>query len=80
MLSWLYIVPAHWKNSPLGHIILIQSQPLFDLSPWCYEFSEETTNTNCIVWGVTLSGFEPMIYNTRGEHADHYTTDVIAVV
>jgi hypothetical protein len=48
MLSWIFIVLAHWNNSPwidmsplsdtlfvtpLGHIILIPSQPVFALSP-----------------------------------------------
>ena len=39
-LSWIFIVIAHWNNSPridrhvapLGHIILIPSQPVFALS------------------------------------------------
>ena len=38
-------------------------------------FSDETTNTNFIVFGLTLSGLEPTIYHIRGEHANHYTTD-----
>jgi hypothetical protein len=37
--------------------------------------SGEATNTNFIVLGLTWSGFEPKIYCTRGEHANHYTTD-----
>ena len=39
-LSWIFIVLAYWNNSPasrnvapLGHIILIQSQTVFALSP-----------------------------------------------
>jgi hypothetical protein len=35
----------------------------------------EKTNTNFIVFGLTRSGLEPTIYRTRGEHANHYTTD-----
>ena len=65
---------------PLGHIILIQSQPVFALPPWCYVLNEENAHTNFITLGVTRSGLEPMIYRTQGEHANHYTTDVIAVV
>jgi hypothetical protein len=33
----------------------------------------EATNTNFIVFGLTRSGLEPMIYGTRAEHA-HYIT------
>jgi hypothetical protein len=29
-----------------------------------------------IVFGLTRSGFKPTIYHTRGEHANHYITDV----
>jgi hypothetical protein len=34
-------------------------------------------NTNWIVFGLTRSLFEPTIYRTGGEHADHYTIDVV---
>ena len=37
--------------------------------------SGEATNTNFIVFGLTRSGFEPMIYSTRGKHANHCTND-----
>ena len=39
--------------------------------------SGEATNscTNFIVFGLTRSGLKSTIYNTRGEHANHYTTD-----
>ena len=37
--------------------------------------SKETSNTNSIVFDLTRPGLEPMIYRTRGEHANHYTTD-----
>ena len=39
--------------------------------------NEEATNTNCIVFGLTGPGFELMVYRTRGEHANHYTTDAV---
>ena len=32
MLSWLFIVIAHWKNIPLEHIIPIPSQSIFALT------------------------------------------------
>ena len=38
--------------------------------------SEETTNTNFIVFG--FSSKKPTIYHTRGEHANHYTSDAVA--
>jgi len=37
--------------------------------------SGEATNTNCIVFGLSLSGLELTIYCTRGEQANHYITD-----
>jgi hypothetical protein len=39
--------------------------------------SEEATNINLIVFGLTRSGHEPTIYRTVGEHANHYTTDAV---
>jgi hypothetical protein len=39
----------------------------------------EATNTNLIVFGLTLQGRELMIYGTltRGEHVNNYITDVV---
>jgi hypothetical protein len=39
--------------------------------------SGEATITNLIVFGMTRPGLEPMIYHTRGEHANHYATDAV---
>ena len=39
--------------------------------------SGETTNANFIVFGLTRSVLGPTIYRTRGEHANHYTTDEV---
>ena len=63
--------------APLRHTILIPNQPVFVLSPQCCVLSGEATNTSFIVFGVTGSGVEPTIYRSRGEHADHYTTDAV---
>jgi hypothetical protein len=41
--------------------------------------SGEATDTNLIVFGFTRSALEPTIYRTRGEHANHYTTDAVDV-
>jgi hypothetical protein len=54
----------------LGHIILI---PVFAIYPYCCILSGEATNTNFIVFDLTQLGLEPMIYRTRGKHANHYT-------
>ena len=42
--------------APLRHIILIQSQPVLALSPYCCVLSREATNTNFIVFSLTQSG------------------------
>ena len=41
--------------------------------------SGEATNTNFIDFCLTRPGFEPTIYRTQGEHANHYTTDAVDV-
>ena len=60
----------------LGHIILIPSQPIFALCPYCCVLSGDATNTNFTVFGLT-PGLEPTIYRTGGEHANHYATDAV---
>jgi hypothetical protein len=39
--------------------------------------SEEATNTNFIVFGLTQPVLEPTIYRTQGEHDNHYATDAV---
>ena len=68
---------ANRHVSPLGHIILIPSQPVFALSTKCGVLSEEATKTNFIVFGLTRPALEPTIYRTRGEHTNHYATDEV---
>ena len=76
MLCWIFIVVAHWNKSmdrhiaPLGHI-LIQSKPVFALSPSYCVLNREATNTNFIVFGLTRYGIKPTIYRTLCEHANH---------
>ena len=62
---------------PLGHIILIPSQPVFALSPSCCMLSGKATNTDFIVVGLTRPGLKSTIYDTLGEHANHYATDAV---
>jgi hypothetical protein len=69
---------ANRHVTPLWHIILIPSQPVFALSPWCCLLSGEETNTNFIVFGLTWTRVEPTIYSTRGEHTNHYATDAVS--
>ena len=40
-------------------------------------YSGEATITNFIVLGLTRTELEPTIYRTRGEHANHYTTNAV---
>ena len=47
--------------APFWHIILIPSRSVFALSPYSF--------------GVTQLVLECMTYQTRGEHANHYTID-----
>ena len=75
--SWLKQRSSDRHVAPLGHIILIPGQPVFALSPECCVLSGEATNTNFLVFGLTLSGLESTIYRTRGGHANHYATDVV---
>ena len=37
----------------------------------------EAEITNCIVFGLTRSGIEPTTCNTRGDHTNHYISDVV---
>ena len=62
--------------TPLGHIILILSQPVFALSPKCCVLGGEATNTNFIVFGLTRLGLEPTIICTW-EYANYYTTNAV---
>ena len=39
--------------------------------------SGEATNTNLTVLGFTRPGVEPMVYHTRDEHANQYTTQKV---
>jgi hypothetical protein len=49
--------------SPLRHIIVIPSRPVLSLSLLCCILSEEATNTNVIVFGMTQSGLKTTMYH-----------------
>jgi hypothetical protein len=78
-------LPHAWKISFQSkikvidvYIILIPGQTVFVISPLCCVLRGEATNTNFIVFGLTLSGLESTIYRPQGEHANHYyTTDAV---
>ena len=63
--------------APLGHIILIPSRPVL-LNAAC--LPEKQHISICIVFGMTRQGLEPTIYRTRGEHSNHYATDVVRII
>ena len=82
-LNWISIVLAHWTNS-LWVDMSFFSDTLFWF--WINQslllllkavYLAEKQQIPIIVFDWTRSGIEPMIYHTRGEHANHYTTDAV---
>ena len=75
-LSWIFIVLAHWNIS-----LRIDMSPHLDtLSRFrAYQYLLFLLNAECLaekqykflVFGLTWSGLEPMIYLTRSEHANY---------
>ena len=66
----------HRHVDPFGHIIFIPNPLGFALTPICCVLSEETANTNFIVFGLNRPGFEPM----WGEHENHNSIDVVYLI
>jgi hypothetical protein len=71
-----------FKLKPLRKVPAFGSHFSLSLLSRCSEFMPlflvgEATNTNFIVFGLTRPGLDPTIYHTRGEHANHYTTDAV---
>ena len=86
-LSWIFIVIAQWNNCPRIEMSLHSDTLFWFRANQSLLFlrnaallSVEAPNTNVIVLGLTRPGLEPMIYRTRGEHANHYTTDAVLLV
>ena len=75
-LSLIIIVKQYWTDTPLGHIILIASQPVFPLIPKCSVLSGEASITNVIA----LQGLELILYRPRGKYTNNYTTDAVSLV
>jgi hypothetical protein len=63
--------------APLGHIIMILSQPVFALSPLYYLLSGEVTHTNLKVFDLIRLQLNIKIYHTQGKDTNHYLTDVV---
>ena len=72
LFSYIFIVLVHWKNSPW-----IDMLPHSDTISWfranqCLLFQLALTEKQ-----LTRLGLEPMIYRTRDEYNNHYTTDEV---
>ena len=74
---------AHWNNSPRVDILLhsdtlfwfrANQSLLFLLNTASFVEKQQIPIS---VFGLTFPGFEPTICRTRGEHANHYTTDAV---
>jgi hypothetical protein len=77
------MVLAHWNNSSQ-----VQMSLHFDTLAWFQtnQYLPLLINAACLVekqqipisiFGWTWLGFEPMVYHTRGKHANYYTTDTV---
>ena len=58
-------------DAPFVHMNVILRKPILVLRPYSCVFSEEKTNTSCIVFDLTRSWLETAIYRDRGDHANH---------
>jgi hypothetical protein len=78
--SWLKQPSVGRHVAPLGHIILIPSQPVFSLASCNSVISREATNSNSIVYGLIWPRLEPTIYRTRGEmySIQHYVIKFVS--
>ena len=52
---------ADRQEISIGNIVLISSQPVFALSPYCCVLSRATTNSNFTFFGVTRSGVDTLL-------------------
>jgi len=69
-LSWIFFnsnsllkqQSAGRHVAPLGHIILIQSQSFFVLTPKWYQLCGEAANTGVVIFGLTRPWLKSTIY------------------
>ena len=78
-LSWIFIVLAHWNNSPR-----IDTSLHSDTLSWFRANQSLLFLLNAAYLAEKLSGLirlglEPMIYHTRSEHANHYTNHAVSL-
>ena len=78
--SWIFIVLAHWNNSPWVNMLL-----LLDTLFWLWT-NQSLLSAVCLaekqqipisVFGLTQIGIKRTIYRTRDEHTNHYTTNAV---
>ena len=77
-LSWVCIKQQKFPDkqvAQLRHIILIQSQSVFDLTPYKYVLFGKAENTNFIIFGLTRLFLDFKIYSIRCTHNNHYNTN-----
>lgn len=83
----LFVVLYHWNNklqlhnhvAPSGeHIILIPNESIFGLTSYFCVHSEETTNSNFIIFGFVRPRIDLAIYRTLKGQANDYTTEVVS--
>ena len=86
MLSWSFMVLAHWNNSPR-----IDMSPNSDTSSWfrtnkslifllhvaCLPVKQQIQIF--LVFGLTRAGLEHTFNRIRGENANHSTTDAVSM-
>ena len=84
MLSWVFIVLAHWNNSlwvdmshHLDTLFWFLSQPVFALSPYCCVLRGEATNTNfySLWFDPTRAPTYDLLHSRIA--VNHYATDVV---
>jgi len=82
--SWIFILLAHWNNSPRIDMSLhldtlswfrANQSLVFCLNAVC--LTEKQQLPSFIVFCLTCLGLEPTIY-LRCKHNDHYTTDAVS--
>jgi hypothetical protein len=62
--------------TPLGHIILIPSQPVFALSPNAACLAGKR-QISMLVFGLTQSGLKPQSTALEASTPNHYTIDAV---
>jgi hypothetical protein len=84
---YIHIVLAHWSNSPQVDMLLpsdiifslwVSQSLLLFLSANCLAEKQQIPILLSFVWHD--GGLQPTIYHTRGEPANHYTTDVVSEI